>query len=115
MSLNVKFIREATKLYGRVTKKIIIVGNKNVLILPKGKLEAQRTCGKKRFSGLMIGAYHYKNIIHTQKHGPGGIMLGQAGTEKLVRVKGKMERAWHQACLKENFFQSAINLRLWQN
>ena len=65
---------------------------------------------KIEFFGLKTGT------IHTVKHGGGGILLWRcfsvAGTGRLVRVEGKMNRAKYREVLDENLLQSALDLRL---
>jgi hypothetical protein len=50
------------------------------------------------------------------KHGGGSIMMwacfSAAGTERVVRIKGKMNREKYREILDENLFQSAQDLRL---
>jgi hypothetical protein len=52
--------------------------------------------------------------IHTVKHGGGSIMLcgcfSAAGTGRLVRIQGKMNREKYREILDENLLQSAQNL-----
>ena len=54
--------------------------------------------------------------IPTVKHGGDSIMLwgclSAAGTERLVRIEGKMNRAKYREILNENLLQSAQDLRL---
>jgi hypothetical protein len=54
--------------------------------------------------------------IPTVKHGGGSIMLwgcfSAAGTERIARIEGKMNRAKYREILDENLLQSAQDLRL---
>ena len=62
-------------------------------------------------------SHHPRNTIPTVRHGGGSIMLrgcSEAGTGKLVRVKGKMDGAKYRDILGQNLFQSACDLRLGQ-
>lgn len=67
--------------------------------------------------GVKVALYITLNI-NTVKHDGGGIMvLGaflSAGTEKMVRVDGKMDRAKYKAVLEENQVESSKDLRLGQ-
>ena len=79
-----------------------------------------------RFSGLMKPRLnslawiptvkHDVGTIPTVKHDVGSIMLwgcfSAAGTGRLVRIKGKMNRAKYWEILDENLLQSAQDLRL---
>ena len=59
---------------------------------------------------------HGGGSIPTVKHGGGSIMLwgcfSAAGTERLVRFEGKMNRAKVREILDQNLLQSAQGLRL---
>uniref|UniRef100_A0AAQ4RDI1 Tc1-like transposase DDE domain-containing protein n=1 Tax=Gasterosteus aculeatus aculeatus TaxID=481459 RepID=A0AAQ4RDI1_GASAC len=61
-------------------------------------------------------AHHLANTIPTVKHGGGSIMLwgrfSAGGTERLVRIEGKMNAAMYRDTLDENMLQSALDLRL---
>ena len=61
------------------------------------------------------GTAHLANTFPTVKRG-GRIMLwgcfSAAGTGRLVRIKGKMNRAKYREILDENLLQSAQDLRL---
>jgi hypothetical protein len=54
--------------------------------------------------------------IPTVNHGGGSIMLwgciSASGTERLVRIKGKMNGAKYREILNENLLQSAQDLKL---
>ncbi|KAG2467805.1 TCB1 transposase, partial [Polypterus senegalus] len=61
-------------------------------------------------------AHHQANTIPTMKYGGGSIMFwgcfSAAGTERLVRIKGKMTAAMYRDILNENLLQSACDLIL---
>ncbi|KAI4826002.1 hypothetical protein KUCAC02_021661 [Chaenocephalus aceratus] len=61
-------------------------------------------------------AHHLANTIPTVEHGGGSILLwgcfSEAGTGRLVRIKGTMNAAMYREILDENLLQSALDLRL---
>uniref|UniRef100_A0AAV2K153 Transposase n=1 Tax=Knipowitschia caucasica TaxID=637954 RepID=A0AAV2K153_KNICA len=63
-------------------------------------------------------AHHQANTIPTVKHGGGSIMLwgcfSAAGTERLVKIEGKMNAAMYRDIMDENLLQSALDLKLEQ-
>jgi hypothetical protein len=79
-------------------------------------------CDETKIELFSLNAKHHiwrkPGTIHTVKHGGGSIMLwgyfSVAGSWRLARIEGKMNRAKYREILDENLLQNKQDPRLWR-